>query len=128
MPSIAVAAVTKPASRARRTSRSPKSAALPLAIDAAPPAETMMLPSPPKGERRAVSSPSETFCAWAKTYYQLQRGRGKGHHAAVRALAFKWLRIIWRCWQDRVPYDDAMYTQALIARGSPIAISLRAAA
>lgn len=68
------------------------------------------------------------FCAWAKAYYQLQRERGKGHHAAVRALAFKWLRIIWRCWRDRVPYDDATYTQALIARGSPVASSLKAAA
>lgn len=67
-------------------------------------------------------------CPWAKAYYQLQRERGKGHHAAVRALGFKWLRIIWRCWQDRVPYDDAIYTQALIARGSPVGVSLQRAA
>src|SRR5262249_12974255 len=31
--------------------------------------------------------------AWAKAYYQLQRQRGKKHHAAVRALAYKWIRI-----------------------------------
>jgi hypothetical protein len=29
---------------------------------------------------------------WARNYYQQLRSRGKGHHAAVRALAFKWIR------------------------------------
>lgn len=66
-------------------------------------------------------------CDWARAYYEIQRERGKKHHVAVRALAFKWLRILWRCWQDRVPYDDASYTRALIARGSPIAARLHPA-
>jgi hypothetical protein len=44
--------------------------------------------------------------AWARAYYQQQRGRGKDHHAAVRALAFKWIRILYRCWQDRVAYPN----------------------
>ncbi|MCI0354534.1 MAG: IS110 family transposase, partial [Acidobacteria bacterium] len=47
------------------------------------------------------------FCDWARCCYEQLRARGKGHHAAVRALAFKWLRIIWRCWQDRKVYCDA---------------------
>jgi transposase len=34
---------------------------------------------------------------WARAYYQQQRQRGKDHHAAVRALAFKWIRIVFRC-------------------------------
>lgn len=59
-------------------------------------------------------------CAWARAYYLMQRDRGKGHHAAVRALAFKWLRILFRCWKDRVPYDDARYLQCLIKRHSEI--------
>jgi transposase len=66
--------------------------------------------------------------AWARTYYALQRARGKGHHAAVRALAFKWLRILWRCWQDRTPYDETRYARALIHRASPLAARLVAAA
>lgn len=33
--------------------------------------------------------------------------RGKTHNIAVRALAFKWLRILHRCWMDRKPYDEA---------------------
>jgi len=59
--------------------------------------------------------------AWAHAFYAQQRSRGKGHHAAVRALAFKWLRIIWRCWKDRTPYDSARYERALHRRHSPIA-------
>lgn len=54
--------------------------------------------------------------AWAREYYQRQRGKGKDHHAAVRALAFKWIRIVYRCWKDRVPYDENRYQQALRRR------------
>lgn len=53
------------------------------------------------------------FCVWAQCYYQMQLQRGKGRHAAFRALAFKWQRIMWRCWRDRVPYDDAKYVECL---------------
>ena len=57
---------------------------------------------------------------WAQIYYQQQRDKGKAHQAAVRALAFKWLRILYRCWQDRTPYDEATYLQALTRRGSSL--------
>ena len=57
---------------------------------------------------------------WARAYYQQQRGRGKDHHAAVRALAFKWIRIVFRCWKDRVVYDENKYLAALAKRGSPL--------
>jgi transposase len=60
------------------------------------------------------------FCDWAAAYYRLQRDRGKDHHAAVRTLAFKWIRIAFRCWKDRLPYDDARYVQSLRRRGSPL--------
>ena len=59
---------------------------------------------------------SIAFSAWAREYYQAQRDQGKGHHAAVRALAFKWIRILFRCWKDRTPYDEARYLRALAAR------------
>ena len=58
--------------------------------------------------------------AWARAYYQLQRRRGKGHQAAVRALAFKWIRVLWRCWQSQTPYDEARYTEALRRQQSPL--------
>lgn len=55
---------------------------------------------------------------WARAYYQLQRERGKGHHAAVRALAYKWIRILFRCWQERQPYQEEIYLRALERRQS----------
>jgi hypothetical protein len=57
---------------------------------------------------------------WAQIYYQQQRDKGKAHQAAVRALAFKWIRILYRCWQDRTPYDESAYLQALNQRGSSL--------
>jgi len=65
-------------------------------------------------------------CAWAKAYYFQQKRAGKRHQAILRALAFKWIRILWRCWHDRVPYDDARYTAALRRRNSPLALTLAA--
>jgi transposase len=62
---------------------------------------------------------------WAKAYYQQMRNKGNDHHPAVRALAYKWIRIMFRCWQDRTPYDEARYQQALNRRGSPLAQTLR---
>jgi hypothetical protein len=64
------------------------------------------------------------FCAWSKLYYQQQRARGKDHHAAVRALAYKWIRIMFRYWKDRAPYDDSIYVKSLIKRGSHLAKGL----
>jgi len=57
---------------------------------------------------------------WAKAYYESQRERGKEHHAAIRSLAFKWQRVIFRCWQDRKPYDEKQYINALKTSGSPL--------
>ena len=39
---------------------------------------------------------------WAGAYYQQQRDKGCSYNAAV-ALAFKWIRILYRCWQTRTP-------------------------
>jgi len=60
-------------------------------------------------------------CTWAKEHYLRQKAAGKGHHAILRSLAFKWVRILWRCWKDNVPYDDARYLAALSNRRSPLA-------
>jgi transposase len=57
---------------------------------------------------------------WAAAYYLQQRTKGSPHHTAVRALAFKWQRIIWRCWQNRTPYQEAIYEAALRKSGSPL--------
>jgi len=57
---------------------------------------------------------------WAGLYYHQQRAKGCSHQAAVRALAFKWIRILYRCWKTRTPYDEARYLKALQERGSPL--------
>jgi transposase len=61
---------------------------------------------------------------WAQVDYQQQRDQGKTHQAAVRALAFKWSRILYRCWQERTPYDESPYLQALNRRGSSLSHNL----
>ena len=65
------------------------------------------------------------FCSlqksvWAQAYYKLQRDKKKSHHAAVRALAYKWIRIIYRCWKDGKPYDERTYLENLQKRNSPL--------
>ena len=57
---------------------------------------------------------------WAKAYYQQQIDKGKSHHVATRALAFKWIRIAFRCWKNRTPYDESRYLEALKSRGAPL--------
>lgn len=57
---------------------------------------------------------------WAAAYYQQQRSKGSSHRVAVRALAFKWIRILYRCWKTRTPYDESVYLKALKDRGSPL--------
>lgn len=64
-------------------------------------------------------------CPWARAYYEQQRGKGVGHWAILRALAFKWLRILWRCWQKSVAYDEEKYLRQLEQRRSPIAAQAR---
>jgi len=46
---------------------------------------------------------------WAQDLYASARGRGHDHPRAIRTLGRAWCRILWRCWQDRVPYDPARH-------------------
>jgi transposase len=57
---------------------------------------------------------------WAGAYYRQQRAKGNTHNVAVRALSFKWIRVLYRCWQARTPYDESIYLNALRLRGSPL--------
>jgi transposase len=60
------------------------------------------------------------YSDWALAYYRLLRSKGKGHHAAVRALAYKWIRVLFRCWKNRQPYNEAAYLAALRKQHSPL--------
>ena len=46
---------------------------------------------------------------WAQDLYAAAIGRGHDHPRAIRTLGRGWCRILWRCWQDRVPYDPARH-------------------
>lgn len=62
-------------------------------------------------------------CSWARAFYELQRSRKKKHFAAIRALAFKWIRILFRCWKAAKPYDEKLYLDSLARRNSPLVIT-----
>jgi transposase len=54
------------------------------------------------------------FCSlrcsgWAREFYDAQRGRGKTHHAALRALGNRWLEILWHCLMRGQLYDEATH-------------------
>jgi len=63
------------------------------------------------------------YSPWAKVYYEHMLKRGKDHPSIIRSLAFKWIRILWKCWQQRTPYDEARYLKQLIHRKSPHALN-----
>jgi transposase len=53
------------------------------------------------------------FSVWASAYYNDQVRRGKGRHSAIRALAYKWIRILFHCWKQRVLYNEQIYLASL---------------
>src|SRR6266516_2884128 len=59
------------------------------------------------------------YSPWAKVYYQHMLKKGKKHAAIIRSLAFKWIRVLWKCRQAKTPYNEACYLQQLIHRKSP---------
>jgi transposase len=56
------------------------------------------------------------YCPWSKARYRLLRDRGMKHHAAVRKIARSWIRILFRVWKTRVPFDCDRYIANLKQR------------
>ena len=46
---------------------------------------------------------------WAAHIYANARNRGHDHQRAIRTLGAAWLRVLWRCWHDRQPYDPTRH-------------------
>ena len=61
---------------------------------------------------------SRAGCAWAQAYYAKKKEEGMSHAAALRCLGQRWLKILWRMWQDRVSYNEARHIQNQIKHGS----------
>lgn len=57
---------------------------------------------------------------WTQNFYRQQRANKKGHHASVRSLAFKLIRIQYACWKEKRAYDPAVYEKALLLHGSTL--------
>ena len=65
------------------------------------------------------------FCSlreseWARASYHRARERGQGHAHALRTVGYQWLKIIYRMWVTRTPYNEATYLASLIRHGSPL--------
>jgi len=61
---------------------------------------------------------SRVDCPWAEAYYQQKRSEGKSHACALRCLAQRWLKILWKMWQTRTPYDERIHLRNQIQHGS----------
>jgi transposase len=65
-----------------------------------------------KALRKAIMDLARNSLAasgWARSYYYDQLERGHAEQRALRALANRWIRIIWTLWQRREPYDEARH-------------------
>jgi transposase len=60
------------------------------------------------------------WSAWSRAFYQMKREQGQKHHAALRCLAYKWIRIIFRMWKDGTTYSEEAYIKRLKQSGSPV--------
>jgi len=61
---------------------------------------------------------SRKRCAWAQAYYQAHRAKGQSHACALRCLGQRWLKILWKMWQDGTRYDEALHTRNQLKHGS----------
>ena len=61
---------------------------------------------------------STKFSVWARAYLEMRRAAGTPYQVIIRALAFKWQRILFRCWKNHQCYDERRYLQRLRATGS----------
>lgn len=61
---------------------------------------------------------SRHYCSWAQAYYAGKRKEGQSHASALRCLGKRWLKILWRLWQNHQPYDEAIHLKSLQVHGS----------
>ena len=61
---------------------------------------------------------SRHTCSWARAYYQAKRDKGHTHASALRCLGKRWLKLLWRLWQNHVPYDETIHLKSLQTHGS----------
>ena len=73
------------------------------------------------------ASHARRWSAWSKAFYDMKRAAGFKHHATLRALAYKWIRIMFRLWKTNTIYSEKTYQQRLVAKNSPLVKFLKTA-
>ena len=66
--------------------------------------------------------------AWARQFVEAKIKAGKSYYTAIRALAYKWIRVLYACWKKNEVYDENKYLQALQRHNSPYQTQTEAAA
>ena len=61
---------------------------------------------------------SRGTCPWAEAYYRKKRDEGQTHACALRCLGQRWLKILWKMWQTRRPYDAELHQRNQVKHGS----------
>ena len=63
---------------------------------------------------------------WARSYFYAQRGLGHDKIRAYRALANRWMRIIWTLWQRGETYNEAKHVANRSRKGLKVAALAKA--
>jgi len=61
---------------------------------------------------------SRAECPWAEAYYRKKREAGQSHACALRCLGQRWLKILWKMWQTRTPYNPELHQRNQVKHGS----------
>lgn len=62
-----------------------------------------------RGAIAILADSTRRWHPWAEGVYCRARERGQSHPHALRTLGRAWVRVLWRCWVDRVPYDPTLH-------------------
>ena len=116
--SATTAPATRPPTPSPPTPAKPPSPSNPA--NTAPPASAGPATNACRNHIGALADSTRHWHPWAHDIYQRARDRGCDHPHAIRILGRAWTRVLWRCWQDRVPYDPTRHralTRHLTTKG-----------
>lgn len=57
----------------------------------------------------ALADSTRHWHPWAEEVYRRARARGQDHPHAIRTLGRAWIRVLWRCWREKIPYDPGRH-------------------
>ena len=61
---------------------------------------------------------SRGTCPWADAYYRKKKEEGHTHASALRCLGQRWLKILWKMWQEKTTYDAQRHQRNQVKHGS----------